>query len=149
MGNPKKRLFRLKQDNAIINRMGFNNDGVNKILNRIKSYKGDLIIGANIGKNKSTPNSKAHEDYLECFKKLRSYVDYFAVNVSSPNTPELRNLQSVSFLKKILNTLIRENKIGERKPILVKVSPDLSNSCLLYTSPSPRDTEVSRMPSSA
>ncbi len=134
-GNPKKRIFRLTKDDALINRLGFNNDGVDAVVNRLKNkkfkyYDTSLPIGANIGKNKSTPNSKAHEDYLECFKKLRSYVDYFAVNVSSPNTPELRNLQSTSFLKKILKTLILENNKGKKKPILVKVSPDLSNSQL-------------------
>jgi len=134
-GNPKKRVFRLTKDDALINRLGFNNDGVDAVVKRLKNKKfkyhnTSLPIGANIGKNKSTPNSKAHEDYLECFKKLRSYVDYFAVNVSSPNTPELRNLQSTSSLKKILKTLILENNKGKKKPILVKVSPDLSNSQL-------------------
>lgn len=134
-GNPKKRVFRLTKDDALINRLGFNNDGVDAIVKRLKNkkfkyYNTSLPIGANIGKNKSTPNSKAHEDYLECFKKLRSYVDYFAVNVSSPNTPDLRNLQSTSSLKKILKTLILENNKGKKKPILVKVSPDLSNSQL-------------------
>ena len=134
-GNPKKRIFRLTKDDALINRLGFNNDGVDAVVKRLKNKKfkfhnTSLPIGANIGKNKSTPNSKAHEDYLECFKKLRSYVDYFAINVSSPNTPELRNLQSSSFLKKILKTLISENNKGAKKPILVKVSPDLSNNQL-------------------
>ena len=122
-GNPKKRIFRLTKDDALINRLGFNNDGVDAVVNRLKNkkfkyYNTSLPIGANIGKNKSTPNSKAHEDYLECFKKLRSYVDYFAVNVSSPNTPELRNLQSTSFLKKILKTLILEKIKGKMKPIV-------------------------------
>ena len=134
-GNPKKRIFRLTKDDALINRLGFNNDGVDAVVKRLKNkkfkyYNTSLPVGANIGKNKSTPNSKAHEDYLECFKKLRSYVDYFAVNVSSPNTPELRNLQSTSSLKKILKTLVLENNKGRKKPILVKVSPDLSNSQL-------------------
>tara|TARA_B100000927_G_scaffold247635_1_gene210989 strand:+ start:326 stop:1363 length:1038 start_codon:yes stop_codon:yes gene_type:complete len=132
-GNPKKRIFRLTTDNALINRLGFNNDGVDAIVerlknNRFKSLGSKLPIGANIGKNKSTPNSDAHKDYLECFKKLKPYVDYFAVNVSSPNTPDLRNLQSISFLKKILHTLILENNKENKKPILVKVSPDLSNN---------------------
>ena len=134
-GNPKKRIFRLTKDDALINRLGFNNDGVDAVAKRLKNkkfkfYNTSLPIGANIGKNKSTPNSKAHEDYLECFKKLRSYVDYFAINVSSPNTPDLRNLQSSSFLKKILKALILENNKGKKKPILVKVSPDLSNNQL-------------------
>ena len=96
-GNPKKRLFRLKEDTAIINRMGFNNDGVAKIKNRLmKKYK--VLIGGNIGKNKVTPNSQAKNDYIICFKELYNYVDYFVVNVSSPNTPGLRELQSKEFL---------------------------------------------------
>ena len=91
-GNPKKRLFRLVQDDGIINRMGFNNQGVDKVIDRLKSNK-NIIIGGNIGKNKNTHMSKANEDYLICFEKLFPYVDYFAVNVSSPNTENLRDLQ--------------------------------------------------------
>ena len=96
-GNPKKRLFRLKEDTAIINRMGFNNDGVTKIKNRLKKNY-NVLIGGNIGKNKVTPNSQAKNDYIICFKELYNYVDYFVVNVSSPNTPGLRELQSREFL---------------------------------------------------
>ncbi len=126
-GNPKKRLFRLKEDDAIINRMGFNNDGVLKIKKRLKKdYK--VIIGGNIGKNKNTPNSEAKNDYLICFKELYDYVDYFVVNVSSPNTPGLRELQSKDFLNDLFKDLneIRFKKNISR-PILIKISPDLSN----------------------
>tara|TARA_B100000475_G_scaffold93138_1_gene67477 strand:+ start:734 stop:1756 length:1023 start_codon:yes stop_codon:yes gene_type:complete len=125
-GNPKKRLFRLKQDNAVINRMGFNNDGVTKIKNRLRgNYK--VIIGGNIGKNKITPNSEAKKDYLICFKELYEYVDYFVVNVSSPNTPGLRELQSREFLSDLFVDLnkFRYNK-KNIKPILLKISPDLN-----------------------
>ena len=125
-GNPKKRLFRLKQDNAVINRMGFNNDGVTKIKNRLRgNYK--VIIGGNIGKNKITPNSEAKKDYLICFKELYEYVDYFVVNVSSPNTPGLRELQSREFLSDLFTDLnkFRYNK-KNIKPILLKISPDLN-----------------------
>ena len=123
-GNPKKRIFRLVNDNAIINRLGFNNDGVDKIIERLRN-KGNIIIGGNIGKNKVTPNEKAKDDYLICFKALYDYVDYFAVNVSSPNTPNLRDLQNINDLREILSPLIKENKKRESKPILIKISPDL------------------------
>tara|TARA_B100000029_G_scaffold513363_1_gene612726 strand:- start:1151 stop:2161 length:1011 start_codon:yes stop_codon:yes gene_type:complete len=126
-GNSKPRLFRLKSENALINRMGFNNDGVEKILNRIKSYKGDLVIGANIGKNKITPNSKAIDDYLFSFKKLRDYVSYFVINVSSPNTPNLRELQSKENLNQLVKKIQLENLSKKKKiPILIKIAPDLS-----------------------
>ena len=92
-GNPKKRIFRLKKDHAIINRMGFNNDGVDAIVKRLKNKKTNILIGGNIGKNKITPNEKAVDDYIICFKALFNVVDYFVVNVSSPNTPNLRDLQ--------------------------------------------------------
>ena len=123
-GNPKKRIFRLVNDNAIINRLGFNNDGVDKITDRLRK-KGNIIIGGNIGKNKVTPNEKAKKDYLISFEKLFPYVDYFAVNVSSPNTPNLRDLQNINDLREILSPLIKENKKRESKPILIKISPDL------------------------
>ena len=130
-GNPKKRLFRLKEDSAIINRMGFNNDGVVKIKNRLmKKYK--VLIGGNIGKNKITPNSQAKNDYLICFKELYNYVDYFVINVSSPNTPGLRELQSKEFLNDLFIDLnkLRSKEII-KKPILIKISPDLSNEKIL------------------
>lgn len=126
-GNPKPRLFRLKSDKALINRMGFNNDGVEKILRRIKSYNGNLVIGANIGKNKITPNSKAVDDYLYSFKKLRDYVNYFVINVSSPNTPNLRALQSKEKLNNLLDKIQSENFSKKNSvPILIKIAPDLS-----------------------
>ena len=130
-GNPKKRLFRLKEDSAIINRMGFNNDGVVKIKNRLKK-KYNVIIGGNIGKNKMTPNSEAKNDYLICFKELYNHVDYFVVNVSSPNTPGLRKLQSKEFLNDLFIDLNkhRSNEIT-KKPILIKISPDLSKQKIL------------------
>ncbi|XLS28163.1 quinone-dependent dihydroorotate dehydrogenase [Flavobacteriaceae bacterium M23B6Z8] len=130
-GNPKKRLFRLKQDQAIINRMGFNNGGVDAALERLKSND-RVLIGGNIGKNKTTPNEKAVEDYLYCFDALFDHVDYFVVNVSSPNTPNLRDLQDKKPLTKLLNTLQHKNEMRSKsKPILLKIAPDLSDSQLL------------------
>ena len=129
-GNPKKRIFRLVNDDAIINRLGFNNDGVDQIVNRLKKNI-NVIIGGNIGKNKDTPNEKAADDYLICFQKLYDHVDYFAVNVSSPNTPHLRDLQNTEGLRSILIPLIDENKKRLNKPILLKISPDLNNSDIL------------------
>ena len=126
-GNPKKRIFRLVSDAALINRLGFNNDGVDKIVTRLRN-KGNVIIGGNIGKNKVTPNEQAKDDYLICFKALYDHVDYFAVNVSSPNTPNLRDLQNIDELKKILIPLIDENKQRDSKPILLKISPDLNDN---------------------
>ncbi len=127
-GNEKPRLFRLYQDNALINRMGFNNDGVDIIAERLKKYANrTYIIGGNIGKNKDTPNEEAVNDYLTCFTKLYDHVDYFTVNVSSPNTPNLRELQDEDALRKILSTLQSENtRLGKHKPILLKIAPDLS-----------------------
>ena len=129
-GNPKKRIFRLVNDDAIINRLGFNNDGVDQIVNRLKKNI-NVIIGGNIGKNKDTPNEKAADDYLICFQKLYDHVDYFAVNVSSPNTPHLRDLQNTEGLRSILIPLIDENKKRLNNPILLKISPDLNNSDIL------------------
>jgi len=130
-GNPKKRLFRLKEDNALINRMGFNNKGVESAIQHLKT-KGDIIIGGNIGKNKTTPNENAVDDYDICFKALFDYVDYFVVNVSSPNTPNLRALQDKAPLLKILNHLQHLNlKKSKPKPILLKIAPDLNKNQLL------------------
>ena len=126
-GNSKPRLFRLSKDRALINRMGFNNDGVDIILERIKKYKGNLIIGANIGKNKETPNSKALDDYMICFRKLRNHVEYFVVNVSSPNTPALRELQNKENLNLLLKNIQAENnQNGNPVPLFLKIAPDLS-----------------------
>ena len=130
-GNPKKRLFRLKEDSAIINRMGFNNGGVKEAVERLKKNKG-VLIGGNIGKNKLTPNEDATSDYEICFEALFDYVDYFVVNVSSPNTPNLRELQEKEPLKQLLNTLQNKNLAKpKQKPILLKIAPDLTNEQLL------------------
>lgn len=131
IGNPKKRLFRLKKDNAIINRMGFNNEGVDVVVERLKKVKSAVIIGGNIGKNKMTPNENAVDDYVICFNKLFDYVHYFVVNVSSPNTPNLRALQDKKPLSHILNSLQKINQAKENpKPILLKIAPDLTNEQL-------------------
>ena len=130
-GNPKKRLFRLKSDSAIINRMGFNNGGVEAAVERLKKNKG-VLIGGNIGKNKITPNENALEDYLICFDALFSYVDYFVVNVSSPNTPNLRELQEKKPLTALLTKLEERNaEYKSKKPILLKIAPDLTDEQLL------------------
>ena len=127
-GNPKKRLFRLVDDEGVINRMGFNNDGMSKITARLKKNK-NVLIGGNIGKNKSTPNNQAVNDYLLCFNYLHDFVDYFVVNVSSPNTPNLRELQNKEPLIEILKSIKAENLTKSKpKPILLKISPDLSKS---------------------
>ncbi len=130
-GNPKPRLFRLKEDYAIINRMGFNNEGIEAAVARLRRKRSNIIIGGNIGKNKVTPNKKAVSDYEICFEKLFPYVDYFVVNVSSPNTPGLRDLQEKVPLTRLLNRLQKLNIQKEkRKPILLKIAPDLSNEQL-------------------
>ncbi len=138
-GNDKPRLFRLPADKALINRMGFNNDGVKKITERLREWRvanppgtpGRLIIGGNIGKNKDTPNEDAWMDYEKCFQALFDYVDYFVVNVSSPNTPGLRALQEKDALSKILSHLQSINNLKpERKPLLLKIAPDLTQTQL-------------------
>jgi dihydroorotate dehydrogenase len=128
-GNPKKRLFRLKEDFGIINRMGFNNDGVDMAIEHLKkARKNGVLVGGNIGKNKVTPNEEASNDYLECFETLFDYVDYFVVNVSSPNTPNLRALQEKEPLERLLKSLVSRNKThATPKPILLKIAPDLSD----------------------
>ena len=150
-GNDKPRLFRLPKDKALINRMGFNNDGVKLIAERLRQWSivngqsgnshspftihhSRLIIGGNIGKNKNTPNEEAWKDYEICFKELHPFVDYFVVNVSSPNTPGLRELQEKESLRKImthlqtLNLTLRQAQ-GD-KPILLKIAPDLTQEQL-------------------
>jgi len=130
-GNPKPRAFRLKKDQALINRMGFNNNGVESAVEKLCKKKSKIIIGGNIGKNKLTPNEEAINDYSIGFKKLYPYVDYFAINISSPNTPNLRELQEKEPLKKLLNTLKSINEaMPKQKPILLKIAPDLNHSQL-------------------
>jgi dihydroorotate dehydrogenase len=145
-GNPSPRLFRLPKDKALINRMGFNNDGVKIVAQRLKAWRdrqtsnvkrqtnspltspvSRLIVGGNIGKNKITPNEEAWKDYATCFNELHPYVDYFVVNVSSPNTPGLRELQEKESLKRILlHLLMINNGKANSKPVLLKIAPDLS-----------------------
>ncbi len=127
-GNEKPRLFRLSSDKALLNRMGFNNDGVDAVIKRLKKYRGKMVIGVNIGKNKQTSNEKAVDDYLFCFKKLRDYVDYFTVNVSSPNTPDLRELQSKSNLDILISQIQLENRKKNKIPVFIKIAPDLDLS---------------------
>ena len=126
-GNPKPRLFRIVQDGAMINRMGFNNKGVDAAVEQLKQKFPDIIIGGNIGKNTATPNDEAPADYLECFRKLYPYVDYFTVNVSCPNVANLSELQNISSLSGILSAVLTERDRQDcRKPVLVKISPDIS-----------------------
>lgn len=127
-GNPKPRSFRLPKDKALINRMGFNNLGVDEAVKKLKNRKNSIIIGGNIGKNTDTPNDKAVDDYLTCFEKLYDYVDYFVVNVSCPNITNLCELQDKDALTAILKTLTICRKTKSCfKPILLKISPDLNN----------------------
>jgi dihydroorotate dehydrogenase len=131
LGNPKKRLFRLVEDSGIINRMGFNNVGVDKVVENLKKNK-TILIGGNIGKNKITPNTLATDDYIASFNLLFDYVDYFVVNVSSPNTPNLRDLQEKEPLTKLINSLLLINRTKESpKPILLKIAPDLNDNQLM------------------
>jgi dihydroorotate dehydrogenase len=141
-GNPKTRLFRLKEDSAIINRMGFNNGGVLEAVERLKSNPG-VLIGGNIGKNKLTPNEEATSDYEICFDALYDYVDYFVVNVSSPNTPNLRELQDKEPLTQLLQTLQNKNLAKpKQKPILLKIAPDLTDEQLLDIIDIVKDTKI-------
>ncbi|MDA9851807.1 quinone-dependent dihydroorotate dehydrogenase [Flavobacteriaceae bacterium] len=129
-GNPKKRMFRLAEDEGLINRMGFNNEGVEAAVKRLKKNRG-VLIGGNIGKNKITPNQEAVNDYIFCFNALFDFVDYFVVNVSSPNTPNLRALQDKEPLTHLLSTLKELNKKKQSpKPILLKIAPDLTEDQL-------------------
>lgn len=130
-GNDKPRLFRLTADEALINRMGFNNQGADVAGGRLSRRKEPVIIGGNIGKNKITPNEQAATDYLLCFKKLYGQVDYFTVNVSSPNTPNLRELQDKKPLSELLTVLVEERKLqAVQRPIFLKIAPDLTVSQL-------------------
>ena len=126
-GNPKKRIFRLVEDKSLINRLGFNNKGVEVVANNLKKRR-DIIIGANIGKNFFTENIDAHNDYLMCLKNLHDYVDYFAVNISSPNTKGLREFHDRELLKPLLEKLVNQNNnMTSRKPLLLKISPDIND----------------------
>jgi dihydroorotate dehydrogenase len=130
-GNPQPRLFRLKSDQALINRMGFNNKGVEVAAAKLRNRKSKILVGGNIGKNKDTPNDQALNDYIICFRELFDVVDYFVVNVSSPNTPGLRELQEKEPLTALLGELQKRNKEKfTPKPIFLKIAPDLSNSQL-------------------
>lgn len=130
-GNPKPRLFRLPKDQALINRMGFNNPGLEAFVANLRQNKPEIIIGGNIGKNTLTPNEKALADYLACFEALQDLVDYFVVNVSCPNIKDLSKLADKDNLSEILMTLNNKNNArSHRKPILLKIAPDLSNTQL-------------------
>lgn len=130
-GNPKPRLFRLPKDEALINRMGFNNQGATATKHQLKRYPKNIIVGGNIGKNKTTPNDKALSDYLICFEEIYPYVDYLVLNVSSPNTPNLRELQGQEPLDKLLSAIVQANAAKDRtKPILLKIAPDVTDSML-------------------
>lgn len=131
LGNDKPRLFRLKKDEALVNRMGFNNEGSLKAADQLRKRKSKIIVGGNIGKNKMTENLDAVYDYMKAFNDLYPYVDYFVVNVSSPNTPNLRDLQEKEPLTYLLKKLKRENgRKSKPKPILLKIAPDLTESQL-------------------
>lgn len=130
-GNDRPRLFRLKKDNALLNRMGFNNAGVDSLVGKLKNKKFSCAVGGNIGKNKWTPNDQSENDYVQCFEALYDYVDYFVVNVSSPNTPNLRSLQEKAPLMSLLQNLqSRSEKKSLKKPILVKIAPNLNDAQL-------------------
>jgi len=146
-GNQKKRLFRLKKDQAIINRMGFNNLGIDRAVVSLKK-KHRVLIGGNIGKNKVTPNDQAAQDYLTCLAVLYEHVDYFVVNVSSPNTPGLRELQEKEPLKALLKVLMEKRQelqathAGASKPLLLKIAPDLTDTQLLDIIEIVADTKI-------
>jgi len=129
-GNPKKRIFRLVENKSMINRLGFNNKGLKEVANNLKKER-DIIVGANIGKNSFTDNKEGYKDYLKCLSSLYDYVDYFAVNISSPNTKDLRKLHNKDLLKPLLQKLVEYNqRQNKKKPILLKISPDLTNNQL-------------------
>lgn len=124
-GNPKPRLFRLPQDDALINRAGFNNDGTKAVVERLRKHRPACVLGVNIGKSKIVPNEEAVEDYLRSFELVHPVADYIAVNVSSPNTPNLRELQRAGALEELLGALQKRNVELSPKPLLVKIAPDL------------------------
>ena len=131
VGNPKPRLFRLPADQGLINRMGFNNQGLDAMVERLKYRPKNLIVGGNIGKNKDTPNDQAVHDYVTCFNALYPFVDYFVINVSSPNTPGLRELQEKEPLKRIIKAVLDQKKSKNLTcPVLLKIAPDLTEGQL-------------------
>ena len=131
IGNPKPRLFRLKNEQALINRMGFNNLGVDAAVDRLKNRPPGLIVGGNIGKNTATSIENAIDDYLYCLEKIHAYVDYITINVSCPNVGSLKELSSITFLEQLLPRVLKKNRSTEKpKPILLKISPELSTSDL-------------------
>ncbi len=130
-GNPKKRLFRLIEDGGIINRMGFNNDGLEAAIGKLKGNKGKIIIGGNIGKNTDTTPENYTQDYLECFEGLHPYVDYFVLNVSCPNVGSHAKLEDVEYLRELITEVKKINQSkAVQKPILLKIAPDLNNNQL-------------------
>ena len=135
-GNPRPRLFRLKRDAALLNRMGFNNGGVNDAVSRLKRRPVGLIVGGNIGRNKVTSNEDATSDYIACFDALHPHVDYFVVNVSSPNTPGLRELQDRAPLSALLRAVVKRNNEAQlppdskRRPVFLKIAPDMTDAQL-------------------
>ena len=130
-GNPKKRVFRLKADNALINRMGFNNEGLEASIKKLKGNKGKILIGGNIGKNTATLPDGYTEDYLKCFKELHSYVDYFVLNVSCPNVGSHAKLTDKDYLLELITAVQKlNNSFSIQKPILLKIAPDLNNAQL-------------------
>jgi dihydroorotate dehydrogenase len=128
IGNPKKRLFRLKDDQGIINRMGFNNDGVDVVVERLKNIHPNLIVGGNIGKNTNSSTNQYTDDYLYCFNALHDYVDYFVLNVSCPNVGSMAKLQDKDYLLELISSVQKANKsFDKQKPILLKIAPDLND----------------------
>jgi dihydroorotate dehydrogenase len=127
-GNPKPRLFRLPEDKALINRLGFNNDGAPAVAERLSKVERKCVVGVNIGRNKDVPNGEAVENYVACFEIMHPVADYIAVNISSPNTPNLRDLQRAESLEPLLSALTAKNDEMGRKPLLVKIAPDLSEA---------------------
>jgi dihydroorotate dehydrogenase len=130
-GNPQPRLFRLVEDRGVLNRMGFNNEGLVPAVGRLVRRPRGLVVGGNIGKNKITPNDRAVDDYLACIDNLHAHVDYFVVNVSSPNTPGLRELQNKEPLSKLLRAVVARNRMHPgTRPVFLKIAPDLTDGQL-------------------
>ncbi len=127
-GNPKPRLFRLREHRALINRLGFNNDGAVEIAERLRAIDPKCVVGVNIGKNKDVSNDEAAENYLKCFEIVQPVADYVAVNISSPNTPGLREMQKPEALEDLLSTLQEKNRELGAKPLLIKIAPDLTEA---------------------